>query len=158
MKRIAQILSIVLAAAPFLVQAALTPQDTKEVLAYKLTVPVANRILTALPEVTQLVISQPDARARIAKAATASLEERIKDAEASPKTVDLLKQHDLTPRDYIVGVVALRMALMAATLPTANSPGSPIVASPENIAFAKAHPELRPKMEAADRAGIPQRR
>ncbi|MBI3696492.1 MAG: hypothetical protein HY238_16835, partial [Acidobacteria bacterium] len=69
----------------------------------------------------------------------------------------ILKQNGLTAREYAVGVIALRMALMAASTPAGAAVPKQIVASPENIAFAKAHlNELKPKMGAAD--GISARR
>ena len=47
-----------------------------------------------------------------------------------------------------MGVPALRMALMAAQGVTSNSA---IIASPANVAFAKANlAQLKPKMDAAD--------
>ena len=59
----------------------------------------------------------------------------------------ILKQNSLTARDYLIGVPTLRMALMAAQ--GATSPN--IVASPANVAFAKANlAQLKPKMDAAD--------
>ena len=61
--------------------------------------------------------------------------------------INLLKQNSLTARDYLVGVPALRMALIAAQGATAPN----IVASPANVTFAKANlAQLKPKMDAAD--------
>jgi hypothetical protein len=60
----------------------------------------------------------------------------------------ILKQNNLTSREYLVGVPALHMALLAAQ-GLANS--SHVIASPANVAFAKANlAQLKPKMEAAD--------
>ena len=159
MRRFCLIPVLVLFAAGALLQAALTPQDEKEVLNHKLTMPLATKIIAALPEVTQLVLSAPDARERLIKASRASLEERVKDAENSPKTVELLKRHGLTPREYVVGVVTLRMALTAASLPprfAAEQPGGRIAA--ECRVRQSALSELKPKMDAADRAGVPRGR
>ena len=80
--------------------------------------------------------------------------ERLAEVENDPKAMAILKQKNLTARDYLVGVPALRMALMAAQgMPT----GANIIASPANVTFAKAHlAELKPKMDAAD--GIPSRK
>ena len=130
--------------------------DRQAILEYKLTVPLANKLIAALPGITQLFVSRPDWKERMAKTARATLDERAREAEKSPETVELLKKNGLTPREYVVGVVTLRMALIAASRP-ASSPLPPsIVVSPENLAFAKAHlAELKPKMDAADRAGVP---
>jgi hypothetical protein len=142
-----------------LLQAALTPQDKTEIMNYKLTMPMAAKILAALPGVTRLVLSAPDARERVLKATQESLEDRVKDSENSPATVALLKGQGLTPREYVIGVVALRMALLGASLPAGAKLPPTITASPANLAFVKAHfQELKPKMDAADRAGVPRGR
>ncbi len=74
--------------------------------------------------------------------------ERLAQIEKDPAAMAILKQNGLTAREYLVGVPALRMALMAAQGAT-NSPN--IVASPANVAFAKANlAQLKPKMDAAD--------
>ena len=74
--------------------------------------------------------------------------QRRAQVENDPRAMAILKQNDLTPQDYLVGVPALRMALMAAQ-GLANSPN--ITASPANVAFAKANlAQLKPKMDAAD--------
>jgi hypothetical protein len=69
--------------------------------------------------------------------------ERLGQIENDPKAMAIVKENGLTSRDYLVGVPAPRKALMAAQgMPT----GPNIVASPANIAFAKAHlAELEPR-------------
>lgn len=54
----------------------------------------------------------------------------------------------MTARDYVVGIVALRMArLVADGMP----PGPTVAASPANVAFMKANlGQLKPKVDAAD--------
>jgi hypothetical protein len=70
--------------------------------------------------------------------------------EKDPKVASILKQENLTARDYLVGVPALRMALLAAQ----GASGPNIVASPANLAFAKANlAQLKPKMDQADSLG-----
>jgi len=74
--------------------------------------------------------------------------ERRTQFEKDPKAMAIVKQNGLTSQEYLVGVPALRMALMAA-----QGLGRPqnIVASPANVAFAKANlSQLKPKMDAAD--------
>jgi hypothetical protein len=77
--------------------------------------------------------------------------EQIAQIDKDPKATDILKTNQLTAKDYIVGVPALRMALQAAS----GTPAGPtIIASPANVAFAKANfSVLKPKMDAADGAG-----
>lgn len=81
-----------------------------------------------------------------------SLLENAKAMESDAAAMGILKQNGLTAREYTVGVVALRMSLMASSSPAGA--GSAIVASPENVAFAKANlGTLNPRMEEIDRCG-----
>ena len=60
----------------------------------------------------------------------------------------IIKANGLTAPEYLVGVPALRMALLRAQgMPESDL----IVASPANVEFAKANlARLKPKMDAAD--------
>ena len=60
----------------------------------------------------------------------------------------IVEANHLTAREYLVGVPALRMAMMAAQ-GTGNS--ATLVVSPANLEFAKKNlAELEPKWEAAN--------
>ena len=134
------------AASPALAQN-LSPQQRQAILDYKLTLPGAEHLITAMQAMTAYLVSLPDYQERMRKSATMTGADRIAQLETDPKTAAILKQNSLTARDYLTGVPALRMALMAAQ--GAASPN--IVASPENVAFAKANlAQLKPKMDAAD--------
>lgn len=129
---------------------ALSPQGQQEILNYSLTLPRANQLIAAMEEMTKYVVSLPDFQARMAKTMKMTPAERKAQVEADPKAMAILKQHSLTTQDYLIGVPALRMALMAAQGLTAPT----IIASPANIAFAKANlAMLKPKMDAADGIG-----
>jgi hypothetical protein len=81
------------------------------------------------------------------KSATMTAAERIKQLETDPRAAAILKENSLTARDYLIGIPTLRMALMAAQGAAAPN----IVASPANVAFAKANlAQLKPKMDVAD--------
>ena len=100
-----------------------------------------------MQEMTKYLVSLPDYQDRMRKSATMTPAERAAQMEKDPKAAAILKEHSLTGRDYLVGVPALRMALMAAQ--GAATPN--IVASPANLAFAKTNlAQLKPKMDAAD--------
>jgi hypothetical protein len=117
---------------------------------YQLSLPRAEHLITALDALTKYLVSLPDYQERLRKSATMTPAERAAQMEKDPKTAAILKDNNLTARDYLVGVPALRMALMAAQGGTAPT----IVASPANVAFAKANlAQLKPKMDAADGAG-----
>ena len=125
----------------------LSPQQRQAILDYQLTPPGAEHLITAMQAMTSYLVSLPDYQERLRKSATMTAADRIAQIEADPKAAAILKQNSLTARDYLIGVPTLRMALMAAQ--GATSPN--IVASPANVAFAKANlAQLKPKMDAAD--------
>lgn len=122
----------------------------KAILDYQLTMPRANQLITALEEMTKYVVSMPDYGERVRKSLQMTPAEQIAQIDKDPKASDILKKNQLTAKDYIVGVPALRMALLAAS----GMPASPtVIASPANVAFAKTNLSvLKPKMDAADGA------
>ena len=125
----------------------LSPQQRQAILDYQLTLPIADHLITAMEAMTKYLISLPDYQERMRKSATMTAADRIAQLESDPKTAAILKKNSLTGRDYLVGVPTLRMALMAAQ--GATTPN--IVASPANVAFAKANlAQLKPKMDAID--------
>jgi hypothetical protein len=143
-------LLVTCAPAPARAQRGLTPEARQAIMDYQLTLPRAEYLITALDALTKYLVSLPDYQERLRKSATMTPAERAAQMEKDPKTAGILKDNNLTARDYLVGVPALRMALMAAQGGTAPT----IVASPANVAFAKANlAQLKPKMDAADGAG-----
>ena len=139
-------LILCVAASPALGQN-ISPQQRQAILDYQLTLPGAEHLITAMQAMTTYLISLPDYQERMRKSATMTAEDRIAQIETDPKAAAILKQNSLTARDYLIGVPALRMALMAAQGGTTPN----IVASPANLAFAKANlAQLKPKMDAAD--------
>ena len=123
----------------------------QEVLNYQLTLPRANQLITAMEAMTKYLVSLPDFQARMARSMKMTPAERRAQVEQDQKAMAILKQNGLTAQDYLVGVPALRMALMMAQ----GVPAGPtIIASPANVAFAKANlGQLKPKMDAADGIG-----
>ncbi len=129
-------------------QATRTPETRQTILDYKLTLQRANQLIAAMEAMTKYVVSLPDFQDRVRKSMKMTPAERLGQVENDPKAMAILNKNSLTARDYLVGVPALRMALMQAQgMPT----GPNVIASPANVAFAKAHlAELKPKMDAAD--------
>jgi hypothetical protein len=114
--------------------------------------PRANQLITALEEMTKYVVSLPDFGERVRKSMQMTPAEQMAQLDKDPKASDILKKNQLTAKDYIVGVPALRMALMAAS---GMPQGANIIAAPANIAFAKTNLSvLKPKMDAADGAAV----
>jgi hypothetical protein len=125
----------------------LSPEARQAILDYQLTLPRAEHLIIAMQEMTKYFLSLPDHQERTRKSMSMTPAERAAQMEKDPKAAAILKEHTLTGRDYLVGVPALRMALLAAQ--GAAMPN--IVASPANLAFAKANlVQLKPKVDAAD--------
>ena len=125
----------------------ISPQQRQAILDYQLTLTGAEHLIAAMKEMTKYLITLPDYQERVRKSATMTAADRIAQLETDQRAAAILKQNSLTARDYLIGVPALRMALIAAQGATAPN----IVASPANVAFAKANlAQLKPKMDAAD--------
>lgn len=128
-----------------------TSQRQQEILNYQLTLPRAEQLIAAMDAMTKYMVSLPDFQARLMKTMKMSPAEQRDQMEKDPKAMAIITQNGLTAQDYVVGVPALRMALMAAQ-GLGSSPN--VIASPANVAFAKANlARLKPKMDAAD--GMP---
>ena len=125
----------------------LTPEQRDAILGYSLTLDRAHHLIAAMTAVTQYLVAQPDWQQRLRQNANLTGAEQAARMEKDPTISGILKKNGLTAREYLIGVPALRMALMAAQGLTSPN----IVASPANVAFAKANlAELKPKMEDAD--------
>ena len=143
------VLLVGLASAPAGGQTSQTSTGARqEILNYQLSLARADHLIIAMEAMTKYLVSLPDFQDRFAKSMKMSPAERRAQLEKDPKAMAILKQNGLSSQDYLVGVPALRMALMAAQ-GLANSPN--VTASPANVAFAKANlSQLKPKMDAAD--------
>ena len=144
------VMLLVSAAGPVATQGAQrSPEARQAILDFKLTMPRAEQLIAAIGEMTKYVVSLPDYQERMRKSATMTPAEQAAQMEKDPKSGAILKAHGLTGRDYLVGVPALRMALLAAEgMATPN-----IIASDGNVAFAKANlAQLKAKMETVDGA------
>ena len=131
-------------------QGGLTQAQRDAILGYPLTLDRANHLIAAMSGISQYLVSQPDFKERLAQSAKLSAADQAARMEKDPKISGILKENNLTARDYIVGVPTLRMALLAAQ--GLDSPN--VVASPANVAFAKANlTQLKPKMDQADGLG-----
>jgi hypothetical protein len=141
------IISIVVCGMALAQTPSLTTEQRQAILDYQLTMPRANQLLTAMTAMTKHVAAMPDFKERMAKSMKMTGAERIAQMEKDPEAMSILKSNNLTPREYLIGVPAPRMAILAAQGRSSNM----IVASPANVSFAKANlAELKPKMDAAD--------
>src|SRR5262249_7178206 len=89
-------------------------EETQAMLDFKLSMPMCNQLFSAMGPMTRYVASLPDLKQRMARAATQSLAQRAAEVEKDPKAMAILKQNNLTARDYIVGVPAMRQAIWLA--------------------------------------------
>jgi hypothetical protein len=141
-----------LTVAPALAQPPMSAEQRQAILGFKLTRPMADKLLAALPEMTRYVVSKPNFKEIVARSAKQTPAERLAEVEADPGAMAIVKKHGLTAREYLLGVPTLRMALARARL--GDGPGAEnLIVSPENLAFARANlAELKPKLDAADAA------
>ena len=124
-----------------------SPEARQAILDFKLTMPRAEHLIAAIDEMTKYVVSLPDYQDRMRTSASLTPAEQAARMEKDPKSAAILKAYGLTGRDYLVGVPALRMAVMAAQGVTTPN----IIASDANLAFAKANlTQLKAKMDAVD--------
>jgi hypothetical protein len=139
-----------LAVAPVLAQSPPSPEQRQALLAYKLTKPLADKLLAALPEMTRYVVAKPNFKEIVARSAKLSPAERVAQTESDPGAMAILKKHGLTAREYLVGVPALRMAILRAQ--SGDGAGSDtLIVSADNLAFAKANlADLKAKLDAAE--------
>jgi hypothetical protein len=127
----------------------ISPEQRQALLDYPLTLARANQLITAVEAMTKYVVSLPDFQDRMRKAMTMAPAERLAQVENDAKAMAIIKQNGLTAKEYLVGVPALNMAMMAAQS-GAKLPET-VVASPANVAFVKANmAALKPKWDAAN--------
>ncbi|MCW5980338.1 MAG: hypothetical protein KIT09_19795 [Bryobacteraceae bacterium] len=146
--------SIALACLP--AQGQLSEASKQEILKYKLTMPLSNKLLAALPDMTGYLGSDQQGMAKLKKWMRMPLADQAKEVEADSGAMAILKKRGLTAKEYVVGVPTLRMAVMKAS--GRNSPN--LIVSPANLEFARENLDiLRPRMEAGDsgKAGLPRR-
>lgn len=62
----------------------------------------------------EYVVSLPDFHEQLGKTATMSPAEQLAQVVKDPKAMSILKENGLTAREYMIGVPALRMALLVA--------------------------------------------
>src|SRR6185503_18975907 len=128
----------------------LPPEARRAILSYRLTTRRSNQLISAMDAMTKYLVSLPDAQDRMAAWMKMTPPERIANLEKDPRAMSILRKNRLTPKEYLVGVPTLRMALMAAQ----GAPSPPVIASPANVAFAKTNlAQLKPKWDAAEGIG-----
>jgi len=136
-------------------QTPLSDEAKKAILGYELTLPRANQLIATMTAMSKYTLSLPDFQERMVKSMKMTTAERKAQMMADPKATAILKENKLTADEFLVGVPALRMAMMVAQGLPANAN---VVASPANVAFAKANlAALKPKMDAADGALRPKK-
>lgn len=143
------VLTLLVSAALAYGQSAKPEADRRQaILDYQLNLKRATQLITAMAAMTKYVASLPDFNERMKRSLTMTPAEQLAKIEADRQAMSILTESGLTAREYIVGVPALRMALLAAQ---GMSPSAKIIVSPANLEFAKANlAQLKPKMDEAD--------
>ena len=140
------ILLLLLSAGLASAQTSLTPDQRQAILDYQLTMPKVNSLTGAMEGLSKYLASLPNAQERGLRLATMSPADLRAVTEKDPKAMGILTQNGLTVREYFLGTSALTMAYTIAATGV-NNPA--ILASPANVAFAKANlAQLKPKMDA----------
>jgi hypothetical protein len=125
----------------------ITPAERQAILAYKLDMPRANSLITTGVALSKYRATLPDFQANPTKYLTMTLSQSVAWIEKDQKAMAILKQNGYAARDYMTGFSALSMACTIA----AGSNLPDYVASPANVAFAKANPQLMGQLLAVMR-------
>ena len=120
----------------------LSPAMRDAVRGHVLTEQNTEAVITALRELSASMVADPDVAKRLIGRMKLPPEQQVDDIAADPLSVRVVKAAGLAPRDYVIGLLAVRAAAGA---PPASA------ASPENIAFLEAHPDLLARFKAAER-------
>ena len=125
----------------------LPPAFKQEVQNCKLDLAKANRITDAMAELTAYTLKQPGWQQKLVARMKLPMDQQIKEMAADPGTAAILKKAALDPKEYTVGLFALRGAVTAAK---GQNVGMAPLASPANISLVKANPALAAKFEKAE--------
>jgi hypothetical protein len=125
---------------------AISPEARKEILGYQLTIQRADRLISVLPPMTKFFMSQP--QQVLATWSTLTPAKKVANLANSPEAMAILKPYQLTAKDYVVGVPALRLAVWRAEgIPESAT----VFASAANLALVKANfAQLKARWEAVD--------
>jgi hypothetical protein len=125
----------------------LPPEVMAEIRAVKLDQDLAGRTLTALEQLTAYTLEQPDWQAKVVATMKAPFYKRVEMMAADPGSSAIFRANTLGAREYMVNLLALRAAAMAAT---GKAPALGEAATPENTAFLKANPGLSERLARVD--------
>ena len=134
---------LMVAASPLARPQASADADTREVKAYRLTMPKVNAFYAVTKNLRKLAAADPKACAAVERDDEnegGSLNVQAKRIEvAYPKVVPLLKAEGLTVREYLLMTAAQLQAGMAVYAKSAGMKELPAGVSPENVAFMEQH-------------------
>jgi hypothetical protein len=128
----------------------LTPEATQEAQAFKLDVDVAGKILSVREEIEARQAANPPTQQERARLAKLTLDERAAELEADKHLSPILTEAGITPKAYLVGLLALRgsdAALHGLTV------GLAAAGSADNVAFLKANPEIAGRLNKTSGGG-----
>ena len=110
-----------------------TPEQRQAILNYQLTLPRVSQLMATGAAIKKL--SESEYKGKLLNSAKANPAGGLAAIENDPKMAAIFKENGLTAREYVVGTGVLSMALMVVN--GVNSEA--IIASPANVAFAKAN-------------------
>jgi hypothetical protein len=121
--------------------------DEEAVRTFVLDAPTLRRLFDGAVALRDLAARDPRYRDR---SGTGTVEEKVRHLERYPEIVSALERAGTTPRELVVGTLAVRQAAMWSNA-RKQSPGAPLPpeVNPENVKFADQHPEAMRKWQLA---------
>ena len=134
---------LMVAASPLARPQASADADTREVKAYRLTMPKVNAYYAATKNLRKLAATDPKACSAVERDDEnegGSLNDQAKRIEAAyPKVIPLLKADGLTVREFLLLTGVQLQAGMAVYAKSAGMKQLPADVNPENVAFMEQH-------------------
>jgi hypothetical protein len=120
----------------------LSPEDQAAIRNTDLTSARIEKILKAGVRMRDYVKAHPEVRQNDFMEGR-TLDQSVKFVESKPEMVAIMKAEGVTPREWLLGVMAFNNAAMWSEISkrSPNQPTPPMV-NPKNVALLQAHPEL----------------
>lgn len=145
--KVAVLATCVLSAAVLAQTPQFTPATEQAIRAYTLDQARANVLIKALREGTAATLKDPAGMSRLMKQMELPFEQQIAALDKDPIMGPVLKANNLSPQQYSFGVLALRAAYLARS---GGADGLARLASPANVAFLKANPDIAQRFGEAE--------
>ena len=134
----------------------LTPADEKAVHDFKLSTSTIDKLLDAGSKLEVAVAKDPSMQKESSMGGKRSIDENVTVMQSHPEAVAILKSAGLSPKEFLVGTLALMTAASWASMKkqypeTQAQAPAPAYVNPDNLKFVENHPEVMQKIQAAFR-------